>query len=128
MPLKGAIIRDYYPSPELRTSCDIDILVPSDYLDSAIDCLVSECNYTFERRYSHDVSLFSPSKVHLELHFNLIENNEKISNVLNNIWNTSTLDKDSNFRYIMSTEFFVVYHIAHMAEHFIHGGCGVRNF
>ena len=97
-------------------------------MSRAINCLVTEINYTFERRYSHDVSLFSPSRVHLELHFNLIENNEKVSNVLKDIWKTASLDNDSQYRYIMSNEFFVVYHIAHMAEHFIHGGCGVRNF
>ena len=65
MPLKGAIIRNYYPSPELRTSCDIDILVSPEDLERAINCLVTEIHYIFERRYSHDVSLFSPSKVHL---------------------------------------------------------------
>lgn len=128
MPLKGSIIRSYYPLPEMRTSCDIDILIFPDDLDKAINCLVSEINYTTERRYSHDVSLYSESKVHLELHFNLIEDNERVSKILSGIWETSTLDNNSNYRYIMSNEFFVVYHIAHMAEHFINGGCGIRNF
>lgn len=27
MPLKGAVVRDYYPEPWLRTSCDLDVLV-----------------------------------------------------------------------------------------------------
>ena len=27
MPLKGSVIRKYYPEPWMRTSCDIDILV-----------------------------------------------------------------------------------------------------
>ena len=128
MPLKGAIIRNYYPSPEMRTSCDIDILVHPSDLDNAVKMIVSELNYTFERRCSHDVSLLSPGKVHLELHFDLIENNDKVSKILDNIWTDAKLDEHSDFRYIMTNEFFVFYHIAHMAEHYIHGGCGVRNF
>lgn len=128
MPLKGAIIRSYYPSPELRTSCDIDILVHNEDLERAVSCLVSELGYKLERRNSHDVSLFSPTKVHLELHFDLIENNPQASSVLDDIWNTAKLDDNSKFRYIMTNEFFVAYHIAHMAEHFVFGGCGVRNF
>ena len=28
----------------------------------------------------------------------------------------------------MTNEHFAVYHIAHIAEHYVHGGCGVRNF
>lgn len=27
IPLKGVVIREYYPEPWMRTSCDIDILV-----------------------------------------------------------------------------------------------------
>ena len=125
MPLKGSIIRSYYPSPEMRTSCDIDILVPVEDVDAAADYLVSELDYTFERRCSHDVSLYSPSKVHLELHFDLIEDNERVAAVLADIWDRASVD---GCRYNMTNEHFTVYHIAHMAEHYVHGGCGVRNF
>ena len=27
IPLKGAVLRDYYPEPWMRTSCDVDVLV-----------------------------------------------------------------------------------------------------
>ncbi|MBO4954226.1 MAG: nucleotidyltransferase family protein, partial [Clostridia bacterium] len=33
MPLKGAVIRQYYPEPWMRTSCDIDIHVKKDRLE-----------------------------------------------------------------------------------------------
>ena len=32
MPLKGSVIRKYYPQPWMRTSCDIDILVKEEEL------------------------------------------------------------------------------------------------
>ena len=39
LPLKGAIIRELYPQPWMRTSCDIDILVHEESLDAAIAVL-----------------------------------------------------------------------------------------
>jgi hypothetical protein len=35
VPLKGAIMREYYPNKHLRTSCDIDLLVKKADLDKA---------------------------------------------------------------------------------------------
>ena len=35
--LKGAVVRDYYPEPWMRTSSDIDVLVPSDGLGAVVD-------------------------------------------------------------------------------------------
>lgn len=128
MPLKGSVIRDFYPSPEMRTSCDIDIFIHNKDLEVAVKKLVSDLNYVCEQRGSHDISLFSPSKVHLELHFDLIENNEAASRVLDGVWETGVVAENFQCRYLMTNELFVVYHIAHMAEHFVSGGCGVRNF
>ncbi len=33
IPLKGSVIRQYYPEPWMRTSCDIDILVKENILE-----------------------------------------------------------------------------------------------
>lgn len=35
VPLKGSVLRRYYPDPAMRTSCDIDILVPDKRADEA---------------------------------------------------------------------------------------------
>ena len=128
LPLKGSVLRDYYPSPELRTSCDIDVLVSPDDLERAIAVLTEELGYRMERRYSHDVSLFSPSEIHVELHFDLLEKDEKVGEVLSSVWETGKVAEGKSYQYQMSHEMFAVYHIAHMAEHFMSGGCGVRPF
>lgn len=39
VPLKGAVIRRYYPDPAMRTSCDVDILVREKDLKRAISVL-----------------------------------------------------------------------------------------
>lgn len=128
MPLKGAVIRDKYPEPWLRTSCDIDLLVKPEELARAKDTLTDRLSYKADRKGPHDIPLSSPSGVHIELHYWLIEERagEASSKILENVWNYShVLD---GFTYEMSDEMFYFYHIAHMAKHFQNGGCGVRPF
>ena len=72
MPLKGSVIRNMYPEPWMRTSCDIDILVEKSSLDAAKKA-VQAIGFEYKGMGSHDISLFSASGVHLELHYSLIE-------------------------------------------------------
>lgn len=128
MPLKGSVIRKYYPSPEMRTSCDIDILVREEELERAVAVLRDELHYEIGRKDTHDVSIFSTSGIHVELHFSLIEDDENVDKLLADIWSHAYLDVNSEYRYLMNNEYFVFYSIAHMAKHFLNGGCGIRPF
>lgn len=129
IPLKGSVIRKYYPEAWMRTSCDIDVLVHEADLERATACLIEE-RYTLKCKNSHDVSFFAPNGTHLELHYDLIEDSRSNAapTVLEKVWEFSTLSGNSRYRYEMSDEMFYFYHIAHMAKHFEYGGCGVRPF
>ena len=130
LPLKGSVIRKYYPEAWMRTSCDIDILVHAEDLDKTISYLVRNQNYVEKERSTHDVSLFSPTGIHVEIHFDLVEEgraNDAI-HVLSTVWENVTVYENSGFCYKMSDAFFYFYHIAHMAKHFENGGCGIRPF
>ena len=125
--LKGSVLRSYYPEEFMRTSCDIDILVHDEDMKRAVNALVTTIDYkTDGKRHYHDMSLYSPTGIHLELHFNIKENMDGIDSLLSNVWDYSIL-KDG-FRYELTNEFFVFHHIAHMSYHFVHGGCGIRPF
>lgn len=130
LPLKGSVIRVFYPAPWMRTSCDIDILVHEEELDRAASVLEASLGYVLKERSSHDISLFSPGGVHLELHFNLIEEVRYpvAVAILSDVWQYATSVKEDSYRYVLSDEMFYFYHIAHMAKHFESGGCGVRPF
>ena len=56
LPLKGSVLRKYYPEEWMRTSCDIDVLVHEYELDKAMDFLVTECGYIYDKKGSHDIS------------------------------------------------------------------------
>lgn len=124
LPLKGSVIRPYYPDEGMRTSCDIDILVHEEDLDAAIRALEAKGYRTGEREY-HDVSLYSPNGTHLELHFNIQENMEQLDRVLRRAWDYA--EPTEGYRYAFKREFFVFHMYAHMAYHLMAGGCGIRS-
>ncbi len=130
MPLKGSVIRNYYPEPWMRTSCDIDILVHESDSEKAKSVLVDGYGYIYHGKGSHDISLFAPTNIHIELHYDLVEDGiaNESSNVLKNVWDMAVIRDGYAFLYEMSDEMFYFYHIAHMAKHFENGGCGIRPF
>lgn len=129
LPLKGAILRKYYPETWMRTSCDIDILVRKENLQKGVDVLVKN-GYILEGDHYHDISLYSAGGVHLELHYELIEEQDSLirNKILLDIWGQLHPVIGSIYKKCMSDEMFLFYHIAHMVKHFIYGGCGIRPF
>lgn len=125
--LKGAVIRDFYPESWMRTSCDLDILVKEEDLDSAMVALTEKLAYKVDgdKRF-HDIDLFSESGVHLELHFNIKENIPALDKVLSRVWEYTKKAEESSERFVITNEFWLYHLIAHAAYHFVGGGCGVR--
>ena len=127
IPLKGTILREYYPEPYLRTSSDIDIFIRKEDLDRAVKAFTDTCGYKVVIiGDEHDVSLMTPSGMHLELHYRLIEKMPEAEKILENIWDIAVKDEENEYFYRMSAEYFMLYHMVHMARHFIYGGVGLR--
>lgn len=128
--LKGAVMRTLYPEPWLRTSSDIDVLVKSHCHEEAVKILEGQLGYTLICRTSHDVSFFAPSGVHIELHFTLIEKLRvpESLEMLNRVWEYTVPSTEVSFERLLTDSMYYYYHIAHMAKHFVNGGCGIRSF
>ncbi len=124
IPLKGSVIRDFYPSESMRTSCDIDILVKENDLDAAVAAL-KEKGYNCGEKNYHDISLFSENNIHLELHFSILENIDSLDVVLKDAWKYAEVS--DGCRYAFSDDFFLFHMFAHMSYHFLSGGCGIRS-
>ena len=129
VPLKGSVLRKYYPEPWMRTSCDIDILVRENSLETAIQVLENH-GYRYELTEVYDAHLWSPGGVHLELHFNLMAESiaKKSAKVLSHAWERVQPCEGWTYRLEFDNAFYYFYHIAHMAKHFLTGGCGIRPF
>lgn len=130
IPLKGSVLRQFYIEPWMRTSCDIDVLVHEDDLQKAVSYLSDNLGYKRKSQNSHDISMFTEGGVHVEVHYDLLEDGKvnSAAAVLQNVWNVSKKCAGCNYRYEMPDEMFYFYHIAHMAKHFENGGCGIRPF
>lgn len=131
IPLKGSVIRQYYPEPWMRTSCDIDILVREEQVDRAAQVIADRLQYTCGKKNYHDISLMSESGVHLELHYSIMENQENVDMILKTCWSHAISvgrNGDECYEYQFDDAFFLFHQYAHASYHFLHGGCGIRPF
>lgn len=129
IPLKGSALRQWYPEPWLRTSCDLDILVKEADLSSARKLLETE-GWKYIGKSSHDISFLSEQGVHLELHYTTLEDciSEEGAAIMENIWEYAEPLSGKMYHRSLPDGLFYYYHMAHMAKHFLTGGCGVRPF
>lgn len=126
IPLKGAVLQALYPRPWMRTSCDVDILVPEAELDRAAAVIAAEAGFTAGERNYHDVAMTNGAVV-LELHFSLRENMDRIDGLLSQVWSHAAPAGEGS-RHVLTPEFQIFHVLAHMSYHMVHGGLGVRPF
>ena len=130
IPLKGSVIRRLYREGWLRTSSDIDILVRTEDVERARLAVIEELDYTQTNENGHEIGLYSPTGVHFELHKALVEKESyaAFDEVLQHVWEHATVAEGTEYRYELSDAMFYYYHVAHMAKHYMNGGCGIRSF
>lgn len=128
IPLKGAVICQYYPEAWMRTSCDIDILVREEAVEHIAGLMVEHLAYSRKTTTYHDISLQSPYGTHVELHFHIKENEDGIDRLLSKAWDHAKPLGATVTEWCFTNEYFLFHLYAHMAYHFLHGGCGVRPF
>jgi len=128
MPLKGTVLRDLYPDPAMRVSCDIDILVPPDRAEEARMLFEKTLSYRYDGMGDHDYQFFTPSELTVELHFKLYKTEDRVVYALGDVWEHAERLLPDSFEYRMSGDYCYAYMMAHMAKHFHEGGCGVKPF
>jgi hypothetical protein len=127
MPLKGYIIKNLYPQPDMRMMADVDILMEASQLEKAGQ-IMSSLGYTAEHiGGNHDVYYKRPV-MNIELHRALFaKSNTVFHNYFGTGWERARPTVGSSYRYEMSKEDFYIYLLAHMAKHYRGGGTGIRS-
>ncbi|MGE5403745.1 MAG: nucleotidyltransferase family protein [Candidatus Saccharibacteria bacterium] len=127
MVVKGLIIKNLYPQPDMRMMADVDILVEANQLEKAGEIMLS-LGYTAESTGSnHDVYYKRPV-MNIELHRALIaEQYSSLYAYFGSGWERTRLAAGSQYQYEMSPEDFYIYLLAHMAKHYRNGGTGIRS-
>ena len=113
VPLKGAVLQQYYPEPWMRTSCDIDVLVHEEDLQWAVFYLTDNHGYSYTSQSSHDVSIFSQNGNHIELHYDILGDNtiDSSETVLKKIWDVAVRSDNGKYQHELPDEMFYFYHI-----------------
>ena len=83
--LKGAVVRDFYPEAWMRTSSDIDVLVPRGELSHAVCAIEDGLGYRISTVEPHDASMYAKSGVHLDMH-TVFEGDREDCKLLDEAW------------------------------------------
>lgn len=130
LPLKGAILCNYYPAPYMREMTDNDILIdPKRRADArAIMESLGFRTLLYGNRVD-DGYVIEREGVAFELHAALFGELEAgaITEYYRDVTPLLIKDSDNSFGCHLSNEDFLVYFFAHEYKHFITGGTGIRS-
>lgn len=123
--VKGPIIANYYPIPELRTMSDIDLLIHLDYKEKICD-VMKKLGY-IQKGDSIDRDLhFYNNTIYFEMHPYLIYDDEIVekkvfSKFFSNYWDYKENDS-------LNINYHFLYVLVHLRKHLLIEGAGFRQF
>lgn len=133
LPMKGWIMRNYYPEPLMRSMSDLDVLM-KDADETRLRRWMEHRGYkteTFEGKV-HD-EYRKPPYAYVELHKQLVDtsflwklNDEWIRQLVHTLWDPGALVPGKKHIYQMQDEDFYLYHLLHFYKHFLYAGAGIR--
>ena len=123
MPLKGTLLKQMYPLPEMRTMGDADILIRTSQYDR-IKPIMEKLGYTEKLESDHELVWQKPNS-YIELHKRLIPSyNKDFFAYFGDGWQ---LGKEKNgTRYAMTDEDQMIYLFTHYAKHYRDAGIGLN--
>lgn len=129
MPLKGVILKEYYPKIGMRQMSDNDILYDIKFREQLKDFMLQN-GYQAEGDYKlsyHDEYLKAPV-YNFEMHTKLFSDiNDVFSLYFSDVKSKLLKDSDNNFGFHFTDEDFYIYITAHEYKHFSLGGTGLRS-
>ncbi len=127
LPLKGCILKELYPRLDYRQMADIDILIDGSKAKDA-KAVMEALGYTSEHFNvsNHDVYEKAPY-MGVELHRNLLSENNKNYDYYKNIWKKALPDKKIPHCYYLHPEDCFIYLIVHFEKHYNGCGSGIRS-
>lgn len=128
MPLKGSVLKDLYPSMDMRQMSDQDILYDATHREEVCEMFLAR-GYTQEgREDSHHDTYHKEPVYNIEMHHTLIEEGDDIhmAKYYRNIKERLIADKPGGYGFHFADEDFYVYMTAHAYRHYVERGIGIR--
>ncbi|MGN0531943.1 MAG: nucleotidyltransferase family protein [Eubacterium sp.] len=125
MPLKGYIIRNYYPKQSMRQMGDTDIYFDKANRD-AVAGIMANRGYTNFSSIENSDDYKNEAGLVFEFHWDLFYDEADFNPVFYNLWEHGTTDDNNPLMYNMGINDLYVHSVCHMYKHYSTGGCGIR--
>ncbi len=127
--IKGVSISKLYPSDELRSMGDIDLLIRPEDKNNVINLLKKMGATINESQSDSSVTVFYIKNITIEIHTAIGHGKEMNGKVdyeayFSDVFSNVTKNEQGIFE--LNYEYNFVYVLYHMAQHFYYTGCGVR--
>lgn len=124
MPLKGIVMKTFYPQVGMRWMSDHDILYHPEDQQRLIGVMTALGYTTKSLSGTHDV-FQKPPIFNFEMHRALLPETNAYAFYFNGIWERALPDA-TGWGFTMTQEDFYLYHLLHFHKHLTGGGSGVR--
>ncbi|MBE6861764.1 MAG: hypothetical protein E7497_02540 [Ruminococcus sp.] len=129
LPLKGVILKEYYPAVGMRQMSDNDILFDEAFSEDVRNYMESQ-GYVGESigKGAHDVYVKEPV-YNFEFHRALFdsERQSRLSDYYADVKKRLLPNDSSSYGYHFTNEDFYIYIVAHAFKHYSGGGTGIRS-
>lgn len=126
MPLKGATIKDLYPSRDLRLIGDADILIKDEQSED-IEKIMTALGYEYEKTSDYEWK-WQKDGFEVELHKKLVPSHTKdLSAYLGNGWGRAKPRVEGGHEYALGCEDELIYLFSHFTKHYRHSGIGIKH-
>lgn len=126
--LKGLVLREVYPHPELRTMCDADVLIHKENIEVAEKILKNLGYIKFGSTNIHH-SFKNENHLLIDLHFSLMdeEHIKSIPDFEETLWqNTRVVAMNGISVLSLSLEYELLHILLHIASHMVKSSFGLR--
>ena len=125
LPLKGIILKKYYPKSEMRFMSDIDILIKSEQY-AKICNVMNNLGFKFKLESNHEY-VWVNNNSNIELHKMLIPSyNKDFYRYYGDGWKHAKCSGNNMFK--LNKEDFFIYTFTHLAKHYRDSGIGIKHF
>lgn len=125
MPLKGLIIKHYYPKESMRQMSDNDILFDFSFRDDVAD-IMKKAGYKTMATGENSDDYHKAPYCTFEFHRTLFYKQNDFCPVFDNLWDNAIVDETRPYMYHMGLEDTYIYSVCHMYKHYSTAGCGIR--
>ena len=149
LPLKGILLKDYYPVPGMRYMCDNDILYgitdadpdggyriqgqsesereqSIDHAKQTLRQIMKDFGYK-EASLNGNHDAFTKEPIfNFEMHRDLVSTTSSMYTYYRNPWKHAIQDENNRYGYHFSHEDEYIFILVHAYKHYTGGGCGIR--